>query len=117
MPATRSSTRSLSQKVTEPIIEPKKAPAKRKAAKQTPEKALKKAKTAPAALQSAQDQAISVPARSPDDVEEEMVPAILSFSFEDAKKHLIAADPRFKDMFERVPCKPFEHLEQLLPFR
>ncbi|KAI0630166.1 DNA glycosylase [Trametes polyzona] len=48
---------------------------------------------------------------------EELVPAILTFSFEEAKRHLIAVDPRFEDVFRRVKCKPFEHLERVDPFR
>ena len=48
---------------------------------------------------------------------EELVPAVLTFSFEDAKRHLIGADPRFQDMFGRVSCKPFEELERVDPFR
>ncbi|KAG7098518.1 hypothetical protein E1B28_000462 [Marasmius oreades] len=53
------------------------------------------------------------------DVEEPeaLVPAKLSFSFEDAKAHLISADPRFKDVFERLECKPYEELEMVHPFR
>lgn len=46
-----------------------------------------------------------------------LVPAVLTFSFEDAKRHLIAADPRFEDVFGRLKCKPFEHLERVDPFR
>ncbi|PIL36242.1 hypothetical protein GSI_01904 [Ganoderma sinense ZZ0214-1] len=48
---------------------------------------------------------------------EELVPAVLTFSFEHAKRHLISADPRFQDMFNRVSCKPFEELERVDPFR
>ena len=48
---------------------------------------------------------------------EELVPAVLTFSFQDAKRHLIGADPRFEDMFNRVSCKPFEELERVDPFR
>ncbi|KAI1794193.1 DNA glycosylase [Ganoderma leucocontextum] len=48
---------------------------------------------------------------------EELVPAVLTFSFEDAKRHLISADPRFDDIFNRVSCKPFEQLERVDPFR
>ena len=48
---------------------------------------------------------------------EELVPAVLTFSFEDAKAHLISADPRFGDIFNRVSCKPFEELERVDPFR
>lgn len=46
-----------------------------------------------------------------------LIPAQLSFSFVDAKNHLIAADSRFNDMFANVKCKPFEILEPLDPFR
>ncbi|EMD37811.1 hypothetical protein CERSUDRAFT_114463 [Gelatoporia subvermispora B] len=46
-----------------------------------------------------------------------LVPAVLTFSFEDAKKHLISVDRRFKDIFDRLKCRPFEHLERVDPFR
>jgi DNA-3-methyladenine glycosylase II len=46
-----------------------------------------------------------------------IVPAVLSFSFEDAKEHLIEADERFKDVFERMKCTPFQELDQMEPFR
>lgn len=46
-----------------------------------------------------------------------LVPAELSFSFEKAKRHLIKADPRFGEVFNRLPCKPYEHLEQFDPFQ
>ena len=46
-----------------------------------------------------------------------LVPATLTFSFEDAKQHLIAADHRFEGVFSRMKCRPFEHLEQVDPFR
>ena len=45
------------------------------------------------------------------------LPAELKFSMEDAKNHLIQADYRFGDMFSRLPCKPFETLEAVHPFR
>ena len=48
---------------------------------------------------------------------EELVPAVLTFSFEEAKQHLIGVDPRFEDVFRRVKCKPYEHLERVDPFR
>ncbi|KAI0682419.1 DNA glycosylase [Cytidiella melzeri] len=50
-------------------------------------------------------------------VNQALVPAVLTFSFEDARRHLIEADARFGDIFSRMQCKPFEHLEQLDPFR
>lgn len=46
-----------------------------------------------------------------------MVPALLTFSFEQGKKHLISIDHRFKDLFGKMQCKPFEHLEMVHPFR
>lgn len=47
----------------------------------------------------------------------QVVPAALTFDFQEAKKHLIKADHRFEDLFQRMECKPFERLEQLHPFR
>ncbi|KIM61576.1 hypothetical protein SCLCIDRAFT_55442, partial [Scleroderma citrinum Foug A] len=41
----------------------------------------------------------------------------LDFSFEDAKAHLINVDTRFAELFKRLKCKPFQHLEQVHPFR
>ncbi|KAJ4483435.1 DNA glycosylase [Lentinula aciculospora] len=46
-----------------------------------------------------------------------LVPAQLTFRFEEAKKHLIDVDPRFQILFDRLSCKPFEHLETVHPFR
>lgn len=37
-----------------------------------------------------------------------VVPAVLPFSFQEAKTHLSNQDPRFKMMFERFRCKPYE---------
>ena len=48
---------------------------------------------------------------------EELLPAVLSFSFEEAKQHLISVDPRFEDVFRRVSCSPFERLETVDPVR
>ncbi|KZT10642.1 DNA glycosylase [Laetiporus sulphureus 93-53] len=49
--------------------------------------------------------------------EQALVPAVLTFSFEHAKEHLIRVDRRFEDVFQRLKCKPFEHLERVDPFR
>lgn len=48
-----------------------------------------------------------------------VIPGTLSFSYSKAKAHLSAIDPRFKLIFETVPCRPFEpdHLESVDPFR
>jgi DNA-3-methyladenine glycosylase II len=51
------------------------------------------------------------------DVADTPVPAVLSFSFQEAKQHLVNVDDRFQDLFDRLSCKPFEHLEQVHPFR
>jgi DNA-3-methyladenine glycosylase II len=48
---------------------------------------------------------------------EAFVPAMLSFDFEEAKRHLIEVDHRFEDLFSKMQCKPFQHLEQVHPFR
>jgi DNA-3-methyladenine glycosylase II len=45
------------------------------------------------------------------------VPAMLSFDFEEAKRHLIEVDHRFEELFSKMQCKPFQHLEQVHPFR
>lgn len=46
-----------------------------------------------------------------------LVPAELTFSFEEARQHLIGIDKRFEDVFRRLQCRPFEHLERVDPFR
>lgn len=46
-----------------------------------------------------------------------LVPAGLSFSFEEAKGHLIAADPRFQDVFDTAVCTPYQKLDRVEPFR
>ncbi|EIW63533.1 DNA glycosylase [Trametes versicolor FP-101664 SS1] len=68
-------------------------------------------KTSPAAPNTA------VPTPIPNAEGEELVPAVLTFSFEEARRHLVRVDPRFEDVFRRVKCRPFEHLERVDPFR
>lgn len=46
-----------------------------------------------------------------------LVPAQLTFSFEEAKTYLIGVDARFRDLFMRMKCRPFENLERVDPFR
>ncbi|QRV94235.1 HhH-GPD superfamily base excision DNA repair protein [Ceratobasidium sp. AG-Ba] len=46
-----------------------------------------------------------------------MIPAVLSFSFDEAKSHLIKTDTRFGTIFAELPCRPFEHLEAIDPFQ
>jgi DNA-3-methyladenine glycosylase II len=45
------------------------------------------------------------------------VPAELSFSFEEAKQHLIAADSRFQDVFDTAVCTPYQKFDRVEPFR
>ncbi|CDO75683.1 hypothetical protein BN946_scf184941.g36 [Trametes cinnabarina] len=77
--------------------------------------AKKRAKTVVAPASSASPAAVSTPLPNPEG--EQLVPAVLTFSFEDAKRHLVGVDPRFEDVFRRVKCRPFEHLERVDPFR
>jgi len=100
MPATRSSTRSVS---TTPTLKRKLESAE---ILNSPKKPKPSAKPV-------------IPAASGTTSEPDFVPAaaVLTFSFEDAKKHLINADHRFEDVFQRLECKPFQQLEQLHPFR
>ena len=46
-----------------------------------------------------------------------LVPAELSFSFEEAKQHLIRADTRFQDVFSTAVCTPYQKLDRVEPFR
>ncbi|CAE6436090.1 unnamed protein product [Rhizoctonia solani] len=46
-----------------------------------------------------------------------LIPATLTFSFEQAKKHLIKADSRFEKIFGELKCRPFEQLEPVDPFQ
>ncbi|KAJ7218071.1 DNA glycosylase [Mycena pura] len=97
MPATRLLTRSASSNILKRKLSPPESP-------QTPKK-LKAARVPTGSSGTA--------------AEPEFVPAdaVLTFSFEDAKKHLINADHRFEDIFNKLPCTPFQQLEQVHPFR
>lgn len=46
-----------------------------------------------------------------------VVPAVLTFSLDEAKKHLISVDHRFEDIFNKLLCKPYENLESFHPFQ
>lgn len=107
--ATRSSTRSLASSAPPETVQ---AATKRKASTSTKDKA-KKAKT----IQEAVEQQISPAVPPSSGAAPVLIPARLSFSFEDAKQHLISADPRFEDVFGKLKCTPFEVLEQVHPFR
>ncbi|KAJ2916759.1 hypothetical protein MD484_g3630, partial [Candolleomyces efflorescens] len=125
MPATRSSSRLQAQVVSPPTEEakPKKATLKRKAdavagkdsKKAKPSKG--KAPEAASDLPSSGGESSGIPNQSAANEEDTPVPAVLSFDFEQAKNHLITVDSRFQDLFSKMPCRPFEHLEQVHPFR
>ncbi|KAL1664732.1 DNA glycosylase [Schizophyllum commune] len=57
------------------------------------------------------------PATIPGSEPEKILPAILTFDYAEAKRHLISVDSRFEELFKRLPCKPYEHLETVHPFR
>ncbi|EJU03972.1 DNA glycosylase [Dacryopinax primogenitus] len=50
-------------------------------------------------------------------LEEDILPPCLTFDLEVAKQHIIAADKRFKEVFIHLPCRPFEVLDVVHPFR
>ncbi|KAF7361910.1 DNA-3-methyladenine glycosidase [Mycena venus] len=104
MPATRSSTRSVSATSTPTL--------KRKLESAETLNSPKKAK--PTAIPKP-----DIPVTSGTTSEPDFVPAdaVLTFSFEDAKEHLINADHRFEDVFAKLECTPFQKLETVHPFR
>lgn len=112
MPSTRSSS-GLAPIPKEPATVSK---SKRKAASQSPAKSPQKK------VRVAAEDPVTIPPNTASLVPNgtdttPLVPAILSFDFEEAKQHLINADARFEDIFNKMQCKPFEKLEQVHPFR
>lgn len=95
----------------------------KRAAEETPEKpeGRKRARKPPIPSSSTQLVPSATESRyfvaSAGDDTDALVPAVLTFSFEEAKQHLINADHRFEDIFNKMACKPFENLEQFHPFR
>ena len=58
------------------------------------------------------------PAKRRKTVPQPLLPPKLSFSYPDAVSHLCRFDPRFRKLFDTVPCKPFqEPIEAVDPFR
>ncbi|KAF9071713.1 DNA glycosylase [Rhodocollybia butyracea] len=117
-------TRSASRVATEPSVAPTPKTPKRKAndaptispAKAKKPRVTKKPEVvvAPATQALIEEFQRNLPDPGPAPV---LVPAQLSFDFDEAKKHLIKEDPRFEVLFDRLSCKPFERLETVLPFR
>ena len=76
-----------------------------------------KAKPKPEGVEAEAVAAVPRPLVKPSGEDLAPLPAKLTFSLEDAKNHLIEADGRFGDVFSRLPCKPFERVEGIHPFR
>jgi DNA-3-methyladenine glycosylase II len=115
MPVTRSATRTRAARIT-PVVNAK--------AKQAPKRqavsdavATKRTKASSVAKAKAEAEGVPRPLVPPSEEEIPPLPAKLTFSLEDAKNHLIQADHRFRDVFSRLQCKPFERLETVHPFR
>ncbi|OBZ68024.1 DNA-3-methyladenine glycosylase 1 [Grifola frondosa] len=124
MRVTRSTTRSLAGTTAAaaadvPVVEEKPKTAKRKAtaAPKAPRKKTRSDDTSASTTPKLANTNTSVPALVPNGGAAALVPAVLTFSFEEAKRHLISVDRRFDDIFQRMKCRPFEHLETVDPFR
>jgi DNA-3-methyladenine glycosylase II len=107
MPVTRSAARSANFTRTKSIGTKRKAPETVNTTKATSKK-LRVPSNPTVALSLASTE------RSNND---KLVPAALTFSFDDAKRHLIGVDERFEDIFNKMKCRPFEQLDQVDPFR
>jgi DNA-3-methyladenine glycosylase II len=125
MPATRSSTR-LAKLATTAATQATNGDASKRAPsrKRKPEPTLVKENTKKpfgreddqVTLPTISQQLVQTVSAS-DTQDAKLVPAVLTFDYENAKKHLIEVDHRFEDLFRKMKCKPFEHLEQVHPFR
>ncbi|KAH9061358.1 DNA glycosylase [Lactarius vividus] len=111
MPVTRSATRTqaaASVARTLPVADVKRPPKRQNSVViKRPNKAIKVGA----------DEGVPRPLIPPSGEELAPLPAKLTFSLEDAKNHLIQADNRFRDVFSRLPCKPFERVEGIHPFQ
>jgi DNA-3-methyladenine glycosylase II len=116
MPTTRSSTRSLASTASRITIEnPATINKSKRKAPSEPSKhsTQKKSRQVPASTQ-------AIPsAPESNGVETSVLPPALpkGFSFQEARRHLINADGRFEDIFDKLLCRPFENLEQNDPFK
>ena len=118
MPVTRSITRARAT-TAPPIVNVKRVP-KRQSESKDPVVTNKRSKTSnskPRAKKSETEGTVPRPLIEPSGEELAPLPVKLIFSLDDAKNHLIRADHRFRDVFSRLPCKPFESPEEVRPFR
>ena len=118
MPATRSSSRVTASTSLFPVKKPLPAtsPAKKRTitqhASQPAPKRLKVVNDAPSI------KTLPVFSMKPAHLDpNRVIPANLTFDFQQAKEHLTAVDSRFAKVFETLPCRPFENLEPVDPFR
>jgi DNA-3-methyladenine glycosylase II len=119
MPVTRSITRTRAA-TTPPVINVKRAPKRQAESDSVVKKRIKASSKATAKVKpEGAEGVVPRPLIPPSGEGEELalLPAKLIFSLEDAKDHLVRADRRFRDVFSRLPCKPFETLENVHPFR
>jgi DNA-3-methyladenine glycosylase II len=117
MPVTRSITRTRAA-TTPPVVSIKRAPKRQAESDPAVTKRIKSSSKSKAKAKSeTEGTAVPRPLVQPSGEELAPLPAKLIFSLEDAKSHLIQADRRFGDVFSRLPCKPFERLEGIHPFR
>ena len=112
MRTTRSSTRQagVKEEISLPVDEAKKPRARKRKVEEEPT-------AAPNKIAKVSSPEADNAAGAGEIKEEALVPAVLSFDFEAAKAHLIQTDDRFEDLFNKLTCKPFEHLEAVHPFR
>ncbi len=118
MPVTRSITRSRAA-TTSPVVNVKRA-SQHQSAESDPVVPTKRSRSSISkakAKKSETEGGAPRPLIKPSGEELAPLPAKLTFSLEDAKNHLFQADDRFRDAFSRLPCKPFEKLEGVHPFR
>lgn len=127
MPATRSSARRAAQATAASATEithggpEAKTPSRKRKPENTLTKENVKKMATPDILPKTTVQEVNAQASSSQitDTNEELslIPAVLAFDYEEAKKHLKGVDHRFEDLFVKMKCKPFERLEQVHPFR
>jgi DNA-3-methyladenine glycosylase II len=129
MPVTRSITRTRAA-TTPPLVNLKRAPNKRQLEEEaeglteSDPAVIKRIKRVQSSSKSKKSKskpdaagAVPRPLVKPSGEDLAPLPAKLTFSLEDAKSHLVKADRRFGNVFARMPCKPFERLEGVHPFR
>ena len=120
MPVTRSITRSRAATTLPVVNNVKRAPKRQAESDPAVTKRIRSSSTtskAKAKPKTEDPEVVPRPLVQPSGEELAPLPAKLMFSLEEAKSHLIQADHRFGDLFARLPCKPFETLEVIHPFR